>query len=63
MEKHLQVLSQALNKANLAKDVFTLQEAAIVMQSLGAIAQELQPNPIEDAREEAKEKNAKIEKV
>jgi hypothetical protein len=53
MEKHLQVLSQALNKANL-NGAYTMQESAIIMQSLGVIAQAFQPNPIADAREEAK---------
>lgn len=61
MEKHLNVLSQALNKANQA-GAFNLQESAIVAQSLGAVIQALgadQPNPIEEARAAAKAQNAK----
>lgn len=64
MEKHLQVVSQALNKANL-NGAFTLQESAIIMQAFGALAQELQPaepTPIEDARKEAQMKVEKSPK-
>ena len=56
MEQHLNVLSQALNKANQA-GAFNLQESAIVAQALGAVIQALtpsKPNPIEVARAEAK---------
>lgn len=56
MEKHLNVLSQALNKANQS-GAFNLQESAVVAQALGAVIQALttsQPNPIEVARAEAK---------
>lgn len=61
MEKHLNVLSQALNKANIA-GAFNLQESAIVAASLGAVIQALgvkPSNPIEEARAEAKAKNSK----
>lgn len=61
MEQHLNVLSQALNKANQA-GAFNLQESAVVAQALGAVIQALgtkQPNPIEMAREEAKARAAK----
>ena len=54
MEKHLNVLNQALNKANQS-GAFTLNESAIIAQALSAVAQALQPNPIEKARAEAKE--------
>lgn len=56
MEQHLNVLSQALNKANQA-GAFNLQESAIIANSLGAIIQVLgtkQSNPIEEARAAAK---------
>lgn len=65
MEKHLQVLSQALNKANQSGS-FSLQESAIVAQALGAVLQHFQVdevNPIEEARAEAKGKNAKKAKL
>jgi len=58
MEKHLNVLAQALNKAN-KEGAFNLQESAMVAHSLEAITNELMPkaNPIEKAREEARLRN------
>lgn len=60
MEKHLSVLTQALNKANQA-GAFTLQESAMVANSLGVITQVFQSqakeSSIEKAREEARQKN------
>ena len=59
MEKHLNVLNQALNKANQS-GAFTLQESAIIAQSLEVVAQIVQnqakASPIEQAREEARNK-------
>ena len=58
IENHLNVISQALNKANQA-GAFSLQDSAVIAQSLGAVLnvfKQPEPNPIEEAREEAKEK-------
>lgn len=64
MEQHLQVLSQALNKANQTGS-FTLNESAMVANSLNAVTQFIKRNQKEDAIEAArkerieKEANAK----
>jgi len=65
MEKHLNVLNQALNKAN-KEGAFTLQESAMVANSLAVVVQALQPakaNPIEQAREEARSRNKVLESI
>jgi len=60
MKQHLDVLSQALDKAN-QRGAFTLQESAVIANSLGAIIQQFVPqdaksNPIEEARAAEKAK-------
>lgn len=69
MEKHLNVLSQALNKAN-QQGAFTLQESAMISQSLSAIVQsvanQVKSKSLEEVRAEAREsrdKNTPVEEL